>query len=766
MCIKGDEKTEVQEKPQKTVDKLVKVSFKFCSNVYLLFFTLITFRTLENLSINIKIQGRSPLWIRIIIFIIQVWFFIYDYINYIPFELFSPPMEKLRKSARVKARSLKGPGGPWRHVTGIRNETYPGKNTIDKLFAHVTSLYHNRPMLGTREILSIHEETQPDGRIFEKWGMGVYSWQTYGEVHRRVGYLAAGLRELADKDAKLLIFAETRADWLITAFACFRANIVVVTAYATLGEEAIIGAINETEATMVVTSAEILPKFTKAVDRCPAVKTMIYFPVRHKSTRLCDLTIFESRLQHVLSFEKLENMCAFPLETSTATPDDLALIMYTSGTTGVPKGVMMTNQNIVAALAGIGPGVEVVTEKDTMISFLPLAHIFELLTEMICLVHGTRLGYSSTLTFHDRGTKVLPGTRGDCYALNPTLMAGVPVIWDRIFKAVSEEISQTPRFIQELFKLNYERKRARFESGYSSPFLDRIVFKKIRKLLGGKIKAVISGGATLNAETHRFLNICICPTVLQGYGLTEICAAGAISDQYDLSTGTVGPPLRCSQFILEKWEEGGYSPENNPPQGEILIGGNSVSIGYWKQPEKTAESFVVIDGVRYFRTGDIGQMRDDGSLMIIDRKKDLVKLRDGEYIALAKVEVALSTSSLIDMICVYGDSLELYLVALIVPNKQHLEKLANEIGESTGAWSELCSNKQVIDEFKARLDQHALKNRLMKKEVPRKIHLCDEIWTPESGLLTEAMKIKRIPVLKKYCKVIDQLYERSPGMQR
>uniref|UniRef100_A0A0N5ALY4 long-chain-fatty-acid--CoA ligase n=1 Tax=Syphacia muris TaxID=451379 RepID=A0A0N5ALY4_9BILA len=723
------ERAEEKEKFQKTVDKLVK--------------------------------GRSPLWIQIIIFLIKSWFYIYDCINYIPYKLFSPPKEKLRKSARLKARSMGSSRGPWRNVLGVHNETFPGANTVDKLFAHVTEIYGDKTMLGTREVLDVSEEMQEDGRVFDKWLMGEYHWQTFKEVHKRVGYIAAGLKNIAGSDSKLVIFAETRADWLITAFSCFRANIVIVTVYATLGEEGIIRAINDTNAKIIVTSAELLPKLSKVVTSCPTLQSLIYFPVRHSSIKLQNLDVFRPQFKHILSLNDLEHSVEKPIEKSSAAPSDLALIMYTSGTTGIPKGVMMTNENIVASLAGTRLGVEVVTEKDTMISFLPLAHIYELITEMVCLVRGTRLGYSSTLTFHDRGTKVMQGGRGDCWALKPTLMAGVPVIWDKIFKAVSEEIAQTPRLIQELFKLNYERKRTRFESGYCSPFLDRIVFKKIRRLLGGRIKAVISGGATLNAETHRFLNICICPTVLQGYGLTEICAAGAISDRYDLSTGSVGPPLACSQFLLEEWEEGGYFPDNDPPQGEILVGGRNVSIGYWNQPEKTAESFVEIDGIRYFRTGDIGQIRDDGSLMIIDRKKDLVKLRDGEYIAMGKVEVALSTSSLVDGICVYGDSFEIFLVALVVPNKANLEKLALEIGEPIDNWDQLCHNSNVVNEFASRLQQHAVKNKLMKKEIPKKVFLCAEIWTPESGLLTEAMKVRRTPLTRKYSAVIDEMYDRT-----
>uniref|UniRef100_A0A914RX43 AMP-dependent synthetase/ligase domain-containing protein n=1 Tax=Parascaris equorum TaxID=6256 RepID=A0A914RX43_PAREQ len=176
---------------------------------------------------------------------------------------------------------------------------------------------------------------------------------------------------------------------------------------------------------------------------------------------------------------------------------------------------------------------------------------------------------------------------------------------------------------------------------------------------------------------------------------------------------------------------GGYTPLNDPPQGEILVSGPNVSPGYWKQPEKTAEDFITINGVRYFATGDIGEMREDGSLLIIgtychvfskkllvfgrplmkcsDRKKDLVKLQHGEYVSLAKIETALLNCPLVDNLCVYGSSLQAYVVALVVPNRKHLMKIADELGEETSDWKKLCSNEKVIAVFKRQLDEHAMK---------------------------------------------------------
>ncbi|GMR41201.1 hypothetical protein PMAYCL1PPCAC_11396 [Pristionchus mayeri] len=708
------------------------------------------------------VKGESPIWIRIFIGILRVWFFIYDCLNYLPYQLFNSPTEKLRKSGRVKARFVEDRDGPMRHVDGLISEDFPGKDTIDKVWRHIVEVHDESPCLGTRQLIAVHQEKQDNGRVFEKWELGEYSWLSYREVEAKVAHLAAGIKDLcADStDPKVVIFAETRAHWMMTALACFRANVPIVTVYATLGEEAIVAAINETDATMLVTSAELISKLGAVGTRCKTLHTLIYLPQVDKNAPAPDLTNVRSQFAHVLSWNGLLDRNPTVITESTARSTDIALIMYTSGTTGAAKGVILLHQNVVSAIAGQGAGVGIICKTDTYIGYLPLAHILELSAEMTCLVRGAKVGYSSPLTLHDRGSKIQKGTHGDCYALRPTLLAAVPAIMDRIFKAVSEEVAASPRFMQELFKLNYERKRARYQEGYASPFLDRVIFKKIRRLLGGRLRGVLSGGAALNPETQRFMNICMCCPVVQGYGLTETCGAACVAEITDLSTGTVGPPVRCSQIALREWPEGNYSPFNDPPQGEIMITGPNISAGYWKQPEKTAEDFVDYKGKRYFATGDIGEWRDDGSLLIIDRKKDLVKLQHGEYVSLAKCETALLTCPIVENICVYGSGLEAYTIALVVPNQKHLEKIAEEVGAS-GSTEELCANADVIKAFKKKLDEHATKNKLSRVEQPGAIHLCAEIWTPDSGLLTEALKLKRRPIAIKYEDTIKDLYAKT-----
>jgi len=180
----------------------------------------------------------------------------------------------------------------------------------------------------------------------------------------------------------------------------------------------------------------------------------------------------------------------------------------------------------------------------------------------------------------------------------------------------------------------------------------------MRAAVGGRLRVMLSGGAPLSQEAHGFIRTALTTPLLQGYGLTETTSTGCIQDPADLSVGTVGPPLNGVSLKLIDWKEGGYTVNDvDGPRGEIVIGGNHVSMGYYKMPEKTAEDFYMEDGIQYFRTGDIGKLIGDNcAIKIIDRKKDLVKLQAGEYVSLGKVESNIKINPLIDNICVYGSS--------------------------------------------------------------------------------------------------------------
>ena len=215
------------------------------------------------------------------------------------------------------------------------------------------------------------------------------------------------------------------------------------------------------------------------------------------------------------------------------------------------------------------------------------------------------------------------------------------------------------------------------------------------------MRVILSGGAPLSPESHEFIRTCMGCPILQGYGLTETTACATVMTLDENSTGCVGPPVHGVSIRLENWEEGNYRVTDKPrPRGEIIIGGENITAGYYKQPEKTAEEyFTDSNGRRWFRSGDIGQMEEDGTLRIIDRKKDLVKLQFGEYVSLGKVESVLKTCPLVENICIYGDSARSYVVAIVCPDRLNFDRLARKLGKNSLEFSEQCKDKDLIGAF-------------------------------------------------------------------
>uniref|UniRef100_A0A8C7UUV5 long-chain-fatty-acid--CoA ligase n=1 Tax=Oncorhynchus mykiss TaxID=8022 RepID=A0A8C7UUV5_ONCMY len=558
----------------------------------------------------------------------------------------------------------------------------------------------------------------------------------------------------------IAIFCETRAEWMIAAQACFIYNFPLVTLYSTLGGAAIAHGLNETEITHIITSKDLLHSRLKAI--------LLEVP------RLQHIIVVDSKPTSWPGFPRgimVHNLVAVQELVAVARrqplPSDIAVIMYTSGSTGIPKGVMISHSNIIAGITGMAERIPDLDETDTYIGYLPLAHVLELSAEMVCISHGCRIGYSSPQTLADQSTKIKKGSKGDTSVLKPTLMAAVPEIMDRIYKNVMTKVEEMSSVQRTLFVLAYNYKMEQMTKGYRTPLCDSLVFRKVRSLLGGHMRVLLSGGAPLSAATQRFMNICLCCPVGQGYGLTETCGAGTIRrmktpaawEMWDYSTGRVGAPLVCSEITLKDWEEGGYYSTDKPnPRGEIVIGGPNVTMGYYKNEVKNREDFFVdSNGQRWFCTGDIGELHPDGCLKIIDRKKDLVKLQAGEYVSLGKVEAMLKNCPFVDNICAYANSDQSYVIGFVVPNQKQLTVLAEQRG-LRGSWEEICNNPDMERDVLRIITEAALSAKLERFEIPKKIRLSAEPWTPETGLVTDAFKLKRKELKSHYQDDIERMY--------
>ncbi|XP_076331035.1 fatty acid CoA ligase Acsl3-like isoform X1 [Tachypleus tridentatus] len=637
----------------------------------------------------------------------------------------------------------------------------PGIETVDQVFRYSVKRFSNTKCFGTREIKGEEEEVQKDGKVFKKLILGDYKWLTYEEANKRVELFGKGLMSIGVQPRQnVVIFAETRVEWMIAAQACLRFNIPVVTLYATLGEEGIIHGINETEVTHIITSQELLGKLKKIIDKIPLVKYIIYMEAFENP----NLSGFPNsvEVQPFSRVEKLGEDADLELTGEVPGPEDTAIIMYTSGSTGIPKGVMISHKNIVATSNGFSTLADKLKNKEVFLAFLPLAHVLELAVENFFLAKGIPIGYSSPHTMTDKSTAVKSGCKGDASLLKPTIILAVPLILDRIRKSVTEIAEGKGGFSKAFFRFAIKYKLWWIKKGFRTPLLDKIVFKKVRQLIGGQLRSVVCGGAPLSPDTHQFIRATLSGTTIQGYGLTETTAGTTTMGVGDNSTGRVGPPLKGCYVCLDDWEEGGYYKTDKPnPRGEIMVGGNTVTKGYYKNEALTRECYHEEDGIRWFHTGDIGEIYPDGTIKIIDRKKDLVKLQQGEYVSLGKVEAELKTCSLLDNICVYGDSFETYLVALAVPNAKQLQQLAKTLHKDHLVFSEMCQDTEVFSAFQKALVDHAKKALLQRVEIPTKIKLVTEEWTPDSGLVTAAFKLRRKVIQNFYKSDIEAMYGRN-----
>lgn len=455
------------------------------------------------------------------------------------------------------------------------------------------------------------------------------------------------------------------------------------------------------------------------------------------------------------------------------TSDDIAIIMYTSGTTGVPKGVILSHGNMLSALLSLITTAHKaitsgnrITDDDVYIAFLPLAHVLEMLAEHVILCFGIRMGYSSPNTLTNKGTLIPKGGVGDAVILKPTVMASVPLILVRIFKGIQDVIATKGDFARKFIGWAIDYRCKWVETGFDTPIMNRIVFRKFKSLIGGKLRVLLSGGAPLTPEVQKFIRTCLGCKVLQGYGLTETSSTACIVDSEDLTVGHVGPPLAGVDLRLVNWEEGGYTvKDKNGPRGEIVIGGEHVSKGYFNMPTKTAEDFFDEDGKRFFRTGDIGQVIENGNIMIIDRKKDLVKLQHGEYVALGKVESNLRVHAFVGNVCVFADSNHNFVVALIVPDNVKLTSMAEIMGMGKKSREELCESPSVTKSALDMLTSHCQSMKMPRSEIPKAIALVPDEWTPDNGMVTAAFKVKRRTVGERFDSVIKELYDKgeNPG---
>ncbi|KAH9394833.1 Long-chain-fatty-acid--CoA ligase 4 [Tyrophagus putrescentiae] len=361
----------------------------------------------------------------------------------------------------------------------------------------------------------------------------------------------------------------------------------------------------------------------------------------------------------------------------------------------------------------------------------------------------------SSLTMLDSSPGHVPGQVGDFRLIKPELMPGVPLVLDRILKEVYRKLETRGPLAVPLFNYFLDYKIRWKGRGFDSPLLNRLLSDRVKtQFAGGKqLVSMFVGSAPLSERTQALIQETFNVKMMQAYGSTEMTGACHITNNNSLTYGHCGVPLHSNRFYLEDWEEGGYSANDKPnPRGEVVVGGENISLGYYKMPQETEEAFFVDEqGTRWFRSGDIAELLPDGNLKIIDRRKDLMKLANGR-------SGLRSSSPYVENICVCTNTNSNYVTAIISPNRKAMDELVKKLDlPSSLSLEQLCNHPAVVDHIKTDIEETCTELSFAKKEMPAEITLVAEEWTPDN-FLTAALKMRRKPVNEFYQEAIRNMF--------
>lgn len=339
---------------------------------------------------------------------------------------------------------------------------------------------------------------------------------------------------------------------------------------------------------------------------------------------------------------------------------------------------------------------------------------------------------------------------GDIREFKPNVMVGVPAVWESVRKGILAKVKALPWLTQKIFWTAFKSKAKLTEMGLPCPLVDNLIFKKIKDATGGELKIVLSGGAAISLDTQRFIQTLICPLVI-GYGLTESNANTCLMTPESLAYGTQGELTHAITIKLVDVPDAGYLAKNN--QGELYIQGPCVAKEYFKNPEETEAAFTE-DG--WFRTGDIGEWTPEGHIKLVDRKKNLIKTLNGEYIAIEKLESVYRSNPCIQNICIYADSDHVKPVAVIVPNPSAVDNLAKEKGLEVH--EDIAHDTAIIKAIQKEVLATGSSAGLKGAELLQGVVISKVEWSPQNGFLTSAQKLERRKIIEDNKKAILDVY--------
>ncbi|MDC1025352.1 long-chain fatty acid--CoA ligase [Candidatus Pelagibacter sp.] len=566
------------------------------------------------------------------------------------------------------------------------------------------------------ELFSHQAEKQNKESIFLQWlnpnNKKSYTWE---ETQKNILKLSKIIRENIKEGDRCLLVSENRPEWFVSDMAIMLSGGITVPAYTTYTEDDYKYLIEDCEPSLIIVSNnELLKKLNNTINEKKFIKKVITLDEVNNVIHDLDIINKDKYLDFnlILKNDLLENDKIQNEKLKRTSP---ACIIYTSGTGGNPKGVILSHGGILNNLVGACEIMKpLFSSKPVFLTWLPLSHSYEHCVQFAQIAVGAKVFYAEKIE------KLLE----NIFEAKPTIMTAVPRFYQNLYNKININLKKQTGFkaklIEETLRLGKKKllnQKMTFSEKLLNLIVETLVRKKIKKQFGGNLKAFVSGGGALDQEIGEFLNSVGLPT-LQGYGLTETSPVVSCNPIHKIKVETVGPPFKGNEVKIAN-------------DGEILVKGENVMLGYWNKKEETDK--VIIDG--WLHTGDIGEIDpEDGYLKITDRKKDIIVSAGGDNISPAKIENMITNEPEIDQCIVYGDKKN-YLVALIVPSKDFLKE------------------KEKINNVIEKINK-----KLTLLEKIKRIQLIDENFSIENGLMTPTMKVKRKKVTEKYKNQLEKLY--------
>jgi long-chain acyl-CoA synthetase len=572
--------------------------------------------------------------------------------------------------------------------------------------------------------------------LFGEKKNGQWTWMTYAQFGQMVDDLRGGLSQLGVTNGdRVAVISNNRHEWAVGAYACYTLGVAYVPMYEAQQEKEWQYILNDCGAKVVFAANDaIAAKLKNIKAELPKLEHIIRFSgTAHETDTFACL---------------LRRGAETPSPINQPKASDLCGLIYTSGTTGNPKGVMLSHSNLarnVAAMHEVFP----MQQEDRSLSFLPWAHSFGQTVEL----HGL-LSMGASMGIAESVDKIIDNL-GE---VKPTLLFSVPRIFNRIYDGLQKRMASESPVKRLLFQRGLEvakqrreladKKQSNLLVDVQHAFFDKVVFTKVRARFGGQLKYAFSGGAAIAKEVAEFIdNLGI--TVYEGYGLTETSPIATANYAGHRKIGSVGKPIPGTRVEIDRTETG------DPKQGEIVVHGHNVMMGYYNLPDENAKVFTGDGG---FRTGDMGFVDDDGYVWITGRIKEQFKLENGKYVAPAPIEQAIQLSPFVANVMLHGAN-KPFNVAVIVPDMESLKKWATEKGLDITSIPELLKREEVQQLFREQILEYT--KQVKGYERPQRFLLISEDFTVGNDMLTASLKLKRRSVLKKFGEAVEDLYREA-----